>query len=455
MRYTDEALSACVGLTRRYVTDRFFPDKAIDVMDEAGSRARAFDAQVPESLKLLEQEIEQAAGEKNRAIKMQNYELAATLRNREGALRLRLQEVEKQWRENMARSPIEVGETAIREVIASMTGIPLSRISGDEQARLLDMEKHLGGVVIGQDEAVRKVTRAIRRSRAGLKDANRPIGVFMFVGPTGVGKTHVAKELAKYLFDTEEALLRVDMSEYSEKHNVSRLIGSPPGYVGYGEGGQLTEKVRRRPYCVLLFDEIEKAHPDVFNLMLQIFDEGQLTDGLGRRVDFRNTIIIMTSNVGSREATQRARSVGYNTASKPAMQTLNREAAYRKNLERSFAPEFINRIDDIVTFGTLSDADVLRIVELELGCLSRRVSELGYSLDASDEAKRLLVKQGYEPAYGVRSLRRTILDRVEEPLSELIVAGAVHAGDRVTVCADGDRIELSVAPADSPTHLAS
>ncbi|MFQ8826834.1 MAG: AAA family ATPase [Alistipes sp.] len=277
----------------------------------------------------------------------------------------------------------------------------------------------------------------------------------MFVGPTGVGKTHVAKELAKYLFDTEEALVRVDMSEYSEKHNVSRLIGSPPGYVGYGEGGQLTEKVRRRPYCVLLFDEIEKAHPDVFNLMLQIFDEGQLTDGLGRRVDFRNTIIIMTSNVGSREATQRARSVGYNTASKPAMQTLNREAAYRKNLERSFAPEFINRIDDIVTFGTLSDADVLRIVELELGLLSRRVSELGYSLDASDEAKRLLVKLGYEPAYGVRSLRRTILDRVEEPLSELIVAGTVHAGDRVTVCADGDRIELSVAPADSPTHLAS
>ena len=447
VRYTDEALSACVGLTRRYVTDRFFPDKAIDVMDEAGSRARAFDAQVPESLKLLEQEIEQAAGEKNRAIKMQNYELAATLRNREGALRLRLQEVEKQWRENMARSPIEVGETAIREVIASMTGIPLSRISGDEQARLLDMEKHLGGVVIGQDEAVRKVTRAIRRSRAGLKDANRPIGVFMFVGPTGVGKTHVAKELAKYLFDTEEALLRVDMSEYSEKHNVSRLIGSPPGYVGYGEGGQLTEKVRRRPYCVLLFDEIEKAHPDVFNLMLQIFDEGQLTDGLGRRVDFRNTIIIMTSNVGSREATQRAQSVGYNTASKPAMQALNREAAYRKNLERSFAPEFINRIDDIVTFGTLSDTDVLRIVELELGCLSRRVSELGYSLDASDEAKRLLVKQGYEPAYGVRSLRRTILDRVEEPLSELIVAGAVHAGDRVTVCADGGRpTRLLISP---------
>ena len=455
VRYTDEALEACVTLTNRYITDRFFPDKAIDVMDEAGSRARAFDAQVPESLKLLEQEIEQAAGEKNRAIKMQNYELAATLRNREGALRLRLQEVEKQWRENMARSPIEVGETAIREVIASMTGIPLSRISGDEQARLLDMERHLGDVVIGQDEAVRKVTRAIRRSRAGLKDANRPIGVFMFVGPTGVGKTHVAKELAKYLFDTEEALVRVDMSEYSEKHNVSRLIGSPPGYVGYGEGGQLTEKVRRRPYCVLLFDEIEKAHPDVFNLMLQIFDEGQLTDGLGRRVDFRNTIIIMTSNVGSREATQRAQSVGYNTASKPAMQTLNREAAYRKNLERSFAPEFINRIDDIVTFGTLSDADVLRIVELELGLLSRRVSELGYSLDASDEAKRLLVKLGYEPAYGVRSLRRTILDRVEEPLSELIVAGAVHAGDRVTVCTDGDRIELSVAPADSPTHLAS
>ena len=375
VHYTEAALEACVHLTQRYVPDRFFPDKAIDVMDEAGSRAHVFKVKTPEPLASMERDVETVCAEKNRAIRMQNYDAAATLKNRESALRSRLQEMETQWKEQMTRCPVEIDEQAICEVVASMTGIPVTRISDSEQRRLKEMDAHLASVVIGQDEAVSRVTRAIRRSRAGLKDANRPIGVFMFVGPTGVGKTHVAKQLAKYLFDSEEAMIRIDMSEYSEKHNVSRLIGSPPGYVGYGEGGQLTEKVRRRPYCVLLFDEIEKAHSDIFNLMLQIFDEGRLTDGLGRLIDFRNTIIIMTSNVGSREVMQRGKSVGYNTTRKPTSDDRNRESLYRKNLERNFAPEFINRIDDIVTFGTLTEKDVLRIIDIELGSLNRRIAD--------------------------------------------------------------------------------
>lgn len=455
VRYSDEALAACVSLTHRYVSDRYFPDKAIDVMDEAGSRARVFHVKAPETLTLMEQEIERVAGEKTRAIKMQNYEVAAAMRNREEALRSRVGEIEEQWKERIAQSPVEIGEQAIREVVASMTGIPVVRISEGEQTRLREMQSHLSSVVIGQSEAVCKVTRAIRRSRAGLKEARRPIGVFMFVGPTGVGKTYVAKELAKYLFDSEDAMIRIDMSEYSEKHNVSRLIGSPPGYVGYGEGGQLTEKVRRHPYCVLLFDEIEKAHGDVFNLMLQIFDEGQLTDGLGRRVDFRNTIIIMTSNVGSREATQQAKAVGYNTCCKPSIEALNRESAYRKNLEQRFAPEFLNRIDDIVTFGTLSEEDVLQIVDLELGQLSRRVAELGYLFVADAEAKRELVRAGYEPRYGVRSLKRTILDRIEEPLSELIVAGGMKPGDRILADVRDGEIVLSVSSLNDAPNIAS
>ena len=447
VRYTDAALEACVDLTRRYVADRFFPDKAIDAMDEAGSRARVFGTRVPDSLTSLERDARQAACERRRAIEMQNYEAAATLRNRESALRVRMDEVETQWKEQMAQSPVLIDEPAICEVVASMTGIPVTRISGSERDRLREMENYLSTVVVGQDEAVRKVTRAVRRSRAGLKEAGRPIGVFMFVGPTGVGKTHIAKQLAGYLFDSEDALVRIDMSEYSEKHNVSRLIGSPPGYVGYGEGGQLTEKVRRRPYCVLLFDEIEKAHGDVFNLMLQIFDEGYLTDGLGRRVDFRNTVIVMTSNVGSRESVQRPPSVGYRALCAESGRSSDCDEVYRKCLEQEFAPEFINRIDDIVVFGTLGEEDVLRIVDLELAQLEKRVSALGYTLDVDVPARRLLVKKGYEPRYGVRSLRRTILSEIEEPLAERIVAGEMQTGDRILVGAEGGEIALSTVPA--------
>ncbi len=456
VRYTDAALAACVDLTHRYVTDRFFPDKAIDAMDEAGSRAHVFGTRVPDSLTSLERDAEQTARERCRAIEMQNYEMAATLRNRESALRVRMDEVEAQWREQMTQSPVVIDEQAVCEVVASMTGIPVTRISDSERDRLREMEKYLSSVVIGQDEAVRKVTRAIRRSRAGLKEAGRPIGVFMFVGPTGVGKTHIAKQLAGYLFDSEDALVRIDMSEYSEKHNVSRLIGSPPGYVGYGEGGQLTEKVRRRPYCVLLFDEIEKAHSDVFNLMLQIFDEGHLTDGLGRRVDFRNTVIVMTSNVGSRESAQRPPSVGYKALREASDRPSGRDDIYRKSLEQEFAPEFINRIDDIVVFGTLGEEDVLRIVDLELARLENRVLALGYALEVGAAARKLLVEKGYDSRYGVRSLRRTILSEVEEPLAERIVAGEVRPGDRMSVGVENGKFVFTVVPSDCmPEGMAS
>lgn len=444
VRYTEAALEACVSLTQRYITDRYFPDKAIDVMDEAGSRTHLFNATPPEALMILEQEVCDVAAGKDRAIKTQNYEEAAALRNREEALRSRLTEMETQWKLHVTQHPVEIDEQAIYEVIASMTGIPMTRLSNDELTRLKNMNQHLSSVVIGQEEAVNQVTKAIRRSRTGLKDANRPIGVFMFVGPTGVGKTHIAKQLARYLFDSEDAMIRIDMSEYAEKHNVSRLIGSPPGYVGYGEGGQLTEKVRRHPYSVLLFDEIEKAHSDVFNLMLQIFDDGQLTDGQGRRIDFRNTIIIMTSNIGSREVMQRGSSLGYQTSQTSASEQLNRTTVYRKSLERSFAPEFINRIDDIVTFDSLSEKDVLRITSLEIKNLNHRLGLLGYSIEVSREAKQELVRQGYDLHYGVRSLKRTILDQVEDPIAELILTGEVQDGSHIAVHFDKDQIRFSV-----------
>ena len=448
--YTDEALEACVRLAERYMTDRFFPDKAIDVMDEAGSKAHLFNVKEPEFLSYMEAEIESVFSQKREAIARQDYELAAVLRNQEMSLRYRLKEARAEWEKQIASNRIEIGVQTIREVVAGMTGIPVERISQGEQTRLRSMEEYLNSRVIGQQAAVRKVTRAIQRSRAGLKDPNRPIGVFMFSGPTGVGKTHLAKELAHYLFDKEDALIRIDMSEYSEKHNVSRLIGSPPGYVGYGEGGQLTEKVRRHPYSVLLFDEIEKAHPDVFNIMLQIFDDGQLTDGLGRKVDFRNTIIIMTSNIGSREVSQFGGGVGYATSRREQMREVNQESIFRKSLEQRFAPEFINRIDDIVQFHTLAEADVQRIVSLEFSKLNDRVNSLGYRIEITPEALARLVGLGYEPRYGVRSLKRTLLDAVEEPLAEMIVDGTLNDGDTVEVNCREENLDLSVrtAPAE-------
>ena len=455
VRYTEEALRACIDLTRRYLSDRFFPDKAIDVMDEAGSRAQLLSGKTPESLTDLEREASQAAQDRNRAIKMQHYEVAAALRNRESALRSRLEELEAQWRNQLAETPVEIDEEAIRKVIASMTGIPVTRLAEDEQTRLLDMERRLNAVVIGQDEAIRKISRAILRSRAGLKESNRPIGVFLFIGPTGVGKTHVAKQLAKHLFGSEEEMIRIDMSEYSEKYNISRLIGAPPGYVGYGEGGQLTEKVRRHPYSVLLFDEIEKAHPDIFNLMLQVFDEGWLTDGLGRKVDFRNTIIIMTSNVGSREAMQHSRSVGYNTTRKAAGEQEYSESFYRKGLERTFPPEFINRIDDIVTFAPLSERHMFRIIDLEIKDLNRRGALMNCTITMSETAKRHLIRKGYDAHYGVRSLKRALLDWIEDPLAERIISGKIHPNDKILIeCRKGE-LFFSVTSPDQKNGIAS
>lgn len=455
VRYTEEALRACIDLTRRYLSDRFFPDKAIDVMDEAGSRAQLLSGSTPESLTDLERETTQAAHDKNRAIKMQHYEVAATLRNRETALRNRLEELEAQWKNRLAESPTEIDEEAIRRVIASMTGIPVARLAEDEQTRLLDMDKRLSTTVIGQGNAVRKISRAILRSRAGLKESDRPIGVFLFIGPTGVGKTHVAKQLAKHLFGSEEEMIRIDMSEYSEKYNISRLIGAPPGYVGYGEGGQLTEKVRRHPYSVLLFDEIEKAHPDIFNLMLQLFDEGRLTDGLGRRIDFRNTIIIMTSNVGSREAMQHPRSVGYNTEYKATGEQGYNESFYRKGLERTFPPEFINRIDDIVTFTPLAERHIFRIIDLEIKGLNRRGALMNCTIEMSDAAKRHLIRKGYDTHYGVRSLKRALLDRIEDPLAERIIRGEIHPNDKIIIeCRKGE-LHFTVVPSEQKNEIAS
>ena len=446
VRYTDEALEACVTLTNRYITDRFFPDKAIDVLDEAGSRAHLQSAREPEELRAMKTALSDAKRERREAVEALVYEKAASARMREIALRSKLGESRAEWKRSLESNPVEITAGHIQEVITAMTGIPAERVSGGEMSRLQTLREHLAKRVVGQQEAVEKISRTIRRSRAGLKDENRPIGVFLFVGPTGVGKTLLAKEVSKWLFDERRGLIRIDMSEYGEKHNVARLIGSPPGYVGYGEGGQLTEAVRRQPYAVVLFDEIEKAHPEVFNTMLQIFDEGHLTDGSGRRVDFRNTIIIMTSNVGSRAVIQKSVHVGYSTTSKSAVADRTPQSEYRKALEQTFAPEFLNRIDDIVLFRTLEIADVEQIVDLELQGLMARTGRLGYKVKITDGAKRRLAAMGYESRYGVRSLKRTLMDNVEEPLSALIIDGKLHEGDTVVVESDkAHGVKLRVA----------
>ena len=446
VRYTEEALQACVELTGRYITDRFFPDKAIDVLDEAGSRIHLQSAREPAELRQMETALDQVRRERREAVKELVYEKAASARLREIALRSKLGESRNEWQRSLETNPVEITAEHIQQVITSMTGIPAERISGGELTRLQTLCQHLSQRVVGQQEAVEKISRTIRRSRAGLKDENRPIGVFLFVGPTGVGKTLLAKEVSKWLFDEQRGLIRIDMSEYSEKHNVARLIGSPPGYVGYGEGGQLTEAVRRQPYAVILFDEIEKAHPEVFNSMLQIFDEGHLTDGSGRKVDFRNTIIIMTSNVGSRNVVKKSVQVGYSTVSKSATASAMPQCEYRKALEQTFAPEFLNRIDDIVLFRTLELSDVERIIELELQGLFERTRRLGYKVKITDGAKRRLATMGYESRYGVRSLKRTLMDNVEEPLSTLIIDGKLHEGDTVVVESDKSHgVKLRVA----------
>ena len=415
--YTDAALEACVKLTDRYMSDRSFPDKAIDAMDEAGSRVHISKVVVPKEIDSLEKRITEAQDNKLKAVQAQNFESAANYRDQQEKLKLELNDAKERWEKSLDAQREKVDENDVAEVVAMMTGVPTQRIAQSESIRLLGMTDELKRQVIGQDEAIDKIARAIRRNRVGLKDPNRPIGSFMFLGSTGVGKTLLAKRLSEFLFDSPDALVRIDMSEYMEKFNVSRLVGAPPGYVGYEEGGQLTEKVRRRPYSVVLLDEIEKAHPDVFNMLLQVLDEGCLTDSLGRKVDFKNTIIIMTSNIGTRELKDFGAGIGFNTA----ITKEHSDFVIRKALNRQFSPEFLNRVDDIITFASLDHNSIMKIIDIELKGFNRRVNELGFTLAITPEAKNFVAEKGFDPQYGARPLKRAIQSYIEDPLSELLL----------------------------------
>ena len=418
VRYTDDALEACVKLTERYVSDRNFPDKALDALDEAGSRAHISNYVVPEEIDRLEKEIAELNEKKLESAKKQDFELAARYRDQALAKRNELDTRMKQWEEGVENSPQTVDEDKVSEVVAMMTGVPTQRVAQGEGQRLLQMGAQLQGAVIGQDEAIRKVVKAIQRNRIGLKDPNKPIGTFMFLGPTGVGKTLLAKRIAEYLFDSSDALIRLDMSEFMEKFTVSRLVGAPPGYVGYEEGGQLTEKVRRKPYSVVLLDEIEKAHPDVFNMLLQVMDEGRLTDSLGRKIDFKNTIVIMTSNVGSRQLKDFGGGVGFNTSEVSKEQA---NSIISKALNRAFSPEFLNRVDDIIMFDSLDKDAIHKIIDIELDGFFRRIEAMGMKLNLSDEAKDFIAEKGYDRNFGARPLKRAIQKYLEDDLAEIIL----------------------------------
>ncbi len=430
VNYTDEALKACVTLTDRYISDRFFPDKAIDAMDEAGSRVHITKVDTPKEIEELEKRIAQAQENKFKAVQAQNFESAASYRDQQEKLKDELEEAKARWEKELDSRRVTVDEGHIAEVVAMMTGVPAQRIAQSEGLRLLGMTDELKKQVIGQDEAIDKIARSIRRNRAGLRDPKRPIGSFMFLGPTGVGKTLLAKKLAEFLFNSDDALIRVDMSEYMEKFNVSRLVGAPPGYVGYEEGGQLTEKVRRHPYSVVLLDEIEKAHPDVFNMLLQVLDEGNLTDGLGRKVDFKNTIIIMTSNIGTRELKDFGAGVGFNTGELTKERS---DSVIRKALNRQFSPEFLNRVDDIVTFGSLDHEAILKIVDIELASFYKRVEENGLKLEITDAAKNMVADHGFDIQYGARPLKRAIQSEIEDPLSEMLLREEAKPGDTIVI----------------------
>ena len=436
VKYTDGALRACVTLTERYITDRHFPDKAIDLMDEAGARSRIRAAQKSEPTRATEIMLNEAMQERCEAITALTYEKVATAHIKEIALRSRLNEERTEWRRSMQKNPTIISEKDIEELITAMTGIPAERISHNEAEQLRSLATHLRHRVIGQGHATDRIAKSLLRARSGLKDRTRPIGVFLLIGPTGVGKTLLAKELSQYLFDQRRGLIRLDMSEYSERHNVARLIGSPPGYVGHGEGGQLTEAVRRQPYAVILFDEIDKAHSDIFNTMLQIFDEGHLTDGSGRKVDFRNTIIIMTSNAGARNAQEKRRRVGYNTHSKENNQDNQSDDEYQRALESTFSPEFLNRIDETILFRPLSVEDIEQIINLELDSILKRTQEQGYTVEITADAKRHLATIGYDSQYGARALRRTLRTNIEEPLSSFIIDGRLRTGGSVEIWHD-------------------
>lgn len=444
VKYTDEAIQACVYLTMRYITDRYLPDKAIDALDESGARVHIKNIHVPQEILNIEKNIEEVKQRKSDAINAQKFEEAANFRDLERKLSLELERAKKRWDENSRIHREIVSEENVAEVVSMMTGIPIQRVAQNESARLLHMEEDLKGSIIGQDEAIGKVVRAIRRNRAGLKDPNKPIGNFIFLGPTGVGKTYLAKVLAKYLFDSEDALIRIDMSEYMEKFAVSRLVGAPPGYVGYEEGGQLTEKVRRKPYSIVLLDEIEKAHPDVFHLLLQVLDDGVLTDSLGRKVDFKNTIIIMTSNIGSRQLKDFGQGVGFATNAKMSQQSDNTRSVIENALRRTFSPEFLNRIDDIIIFNNLEREDIHKIIDIEMKQLYARVRNLNYEIVVTTEAKDFLVDKGWDPQFGARPLKRAIQKYVEDALAEEIIRTKLNPGDVIIIDFDKEKDEIVI-----------
>ncbi len=442
--YTDDAIEACVKLTSRYMSDRFLPDKAIDALDEAGSRVHITNIDVPEQIVELESELEAVRATKNSVVKKQKYEEAAKLRDDEKRLEKSLAEAQKKWEDESKLNREIVTEENVAEVVSMMTGIPVNRIAQTEGNKLSLLPELINGKVIGQDEAVSKVVKAIQRNRAGLKDPNKPIGSFIFLGQTGVGKTQLAKVLAGELFDSTDALIRIDMSEYMEKFAISRLVGAPPGYVGYEEGGQLTEKVRRKPYAVILLDEIEKAHPDVFNMLLQVLDDGYLTDSLGRKIDFSNTIIIMTSNIGARKLKDFGTGVGFGTAAQKQQESANARGVIENALKKAFAPEFLNRIDDVVVFNTLEKEDIDKIIDIELEKLLDRISELGYKLKLSKKARNFIAEKGFDKQYGARPLKRAIQKYVEDAIAEEIIKSNIQEGDSITMDIGKNDIELNI-----------
>lgn len=447
--YTPEAIDACVKLTNRYMSDRFLPDKAIDALDEVGSRVHITNINVPENILELEQKLEQVKEEKNEMVKKQKYEEAARLRDDEKQFEKDLEIAQENWELEVKNNRIVVTEDDVADVVSMMTSIPVNRIAEKEITKLANLPQLIKGKVIGQDEAVEKIAKAIQRNRAGLKDPNRPIGSFIFLGQTGVGKTQLAKVIAKEMFDSEDALIRIDMSEYMEKFAVSRLVGAPPGYVGYEEGGQLTEKIRRKPYSVILFDEIEKAHPDIFNMLLQVLDDGHLTDSLGRKVDFRNTIIIMTSNIGARQLKDFGQGVGFGTTAKKEQSDAHSKSIIENALKKAFAPEFLNRIDDIIVFNALEKKDIDLIIDIELVKLYARIEDLGYKITLSTEAKDFIAEKGFDKQYGARPLKRAIQKYIEDPLAEDIVNSKITIGDNIEMLLNEEKTQLEIRVSSS------
>lgn len=440
--YDNEAIDACVKLSDRYMTDRLLPDKAIDVLDEVGARVHLKNINVPQEVIELEKKIDEIKHEKNKVVKSQRFEEAASLRDTEKRLQEELEKAKSDWEEESRNKRFPINEEAIAEVVSMMTGIPVKRMVQEETDKLRRMGEDLKGAVVGQDEAISKVVKAIQRNRVGLKDPRKPIGTFIFLGPTGVGKTELARALAKYMFDSEDALIRIDMSEYMEKFTVSRLIGAPPGYVGYEEGGQLTEKVRRKPYSVILLDEIEKAHPDIYNILLQVLDDGQLTDGLGRKIDFKNTMIIMTSNIGARQLKDFGAGVGFTTASRIEHAEENSKAVIEKALKRTFSPEFLNRIDDVVIFNQLTEENIFSIIDILMKDVTKRLDNLGLTLELGEEAKKFISEKGYDSQFGARPLHRAIQKYLEDPLAEEILNMQIKNGDVLIASLDKENSKI-------------